>query len=200
MSVAEDIVQDVYTTQWIHRASWHLRDSLSLMAYLRRAVYNRAIDVITQERKQHWVEPHIPTPPPVNDADHRVLSRELETIVLDIVGALPLRYRQVFLLCSVCKKPHREAAEALGLTPGTINYYLVAARHEIFCCLRERGFELPRWLTAPEMIFQRLAHPRRRGNSTRTSSAVITMSIDPDQCDPSSPFAGVTVDVQYPAR
>lgn len=194
VSLAEDIVQDVYTTQWIHRARWQLRGSL--LAYLRRAVYNRAMDVITAERKQQWVSHHAPVPRPVNNTDHRVITSEIEAITLDVIAGLPLRYRQVFLLRGVCRQHRNDVARTLSLTPSTINYYLVAARREIFEQLAARGVDLPRWVTRPEMIFRHTTtRPKRRGNSSRAPSVEITMQVDMTQYEPTSPFAGVTVEI-----
>jgi len=197
-SLAEDIVQDVYSAIWERRAMWTLRESV--MAYLRRAVRNRAIDVSARERRRDALAHEMPFPPPVHDAEQRVLSRELEVATLNIIEKLPLRYRQIFLLCGVCGWSHAEASAVLGIANGTANYYLVYARKEIVRQLHAQCIDVPQWVTTPELIFTGRPSTPRSGRHARLGDVEVVMRISTGQHDPDWPFAGVDIHIRQRRR
>jgi RNA polymerase sigma-70 factor (ECF subfamily) len=194
MSLAEDIVQDVYSALWIRRQSWTLRGSLR--AYLRRAVRNRAIDVGRRERRLRSAAEGASIRRYAPDADQRVLTRDLEVTTLHILETLPLRYRQVFLLCGVCDWPHAKAAMTLQIAPQTVNYYLVFARKEIMRQLQARHIDIPRWITTPEMIFTTGTSPARTGSRVRAGNVEVLLVVNTDRHDPEQPFASADVRVR----
>lgn len=196
-SLAEDIVQDVYASQWVHRAEWHVHGNLSV--YLRRAVWHRALDVVAQERRQQRITLDAPLDASPEESDQRVFSRELEVATLQVVAELPLRCRQVFLLRAVRELTHAETAETLGIAKSTVNYYLVMARKEIFRRIRDRGIDIPRWVKRPESIFlTRTGQPSapHLGQFARSTRVDVTLHVHADMHDPTVPLGTARVRVR----
>ncbi len=192
LMAAEDIVQDVFTRQWIERAKWKLRGSL--VAYLRRSVKNRALDVLRRVRKHAMIVHDTPMPNPPLESDQWTLGRELEIEILTIVGRLPFRCRQAFLLCGVANHTHGSAARLMGVSATTVNGYLVEARKRIFRPLREKYPELPTWLTTPEVSFHDTpmkSRTPRTGHTVSDSGVDIDITIDLTSYDPELPLSSM---------
>lgn len=188
---AEDIVQDVYVSLWLRRRESVIRGHI--LPYLRRAVRNRTIDISKRTRRRKVPLPDLPLPPLPEESDQRVLSRELEVAALTVLATLPLRCRQVFLLCALSGYTHAAAAKTLGLKASTINYYLVVARKGLFAGLRDRQFEIPTWVTKPDMIFTRRAEAPIIPRRCRPSRIHISATVNLDRHDPAYPFATTEV-------
>lgn len=193
---AEDLVHDVYAALWLRRTEWRVRGTV--LPYLRRAVRNRALDLRKRTRRFQNTSQDLSSAATPIASDQRVLSFELEVAALTVLATLPLRHRQVFLLCGLIGYSHADAAKLLGLKPSTVNYYLVFARKGLFAGLRERHFDIPSWITKPEMFFTR--QPEVSGNTRRCRrpQARITARIDLTRHDPTAPFA--TTDVRVIQR
>ncbi|KRF15439.1 RNA polymerase subunit sigma-24 [Nocardioides sp. Soil797] len=117
---AEEVVQDAFVAM---HGRWHkLRDPDKALAYLRQAVVNRSRSVL---RHRKVVDRHIaaekregtPTAPP---ADQAALDHERRELVLDALGALPRRQREVLALRYYVDLTEAQIAETLGISRGAV--------------------------------------------------------------------------------
>ena len=128
---AEDVVQGVFTTLWIHREMLEVASSSSL--YLYSAVRHRAYDCLRQRAtrarahttaEQSGVPAASPEvkPDPVAGATER--ETELLTTVEFAIAALPERRRKALILRYKCELPERAIAELLEVEVGTVHTHL----------------------------------------------------------------------------
>ena len=131
---AEDIAQDVlmrmlsYHEGWLSRTSFHV--------WLRRAVYNRTIDIYRKNRS--WQMNDLSAAENVSDGqpspDHALASREIENKVAAAMNALPLRQRMAVTVCFYEHMSLAEAAEVLKISVGAVESLL----HRAKSTLREK--------------------------------------------------------------
>jgi len=126
---AEDVVQDAFVRLWTHRREW--RSDATVRPVLYRIVRNGALNERRRRRRaSKWSRLHAlvrrdPVPTPLEDVE----GSELSEAVRRAVEALPPRRREIFVLVRYHQFSHREAAEILGLSAGTVaNQVSQAAR------------------------------------------------------------------------
>jgi len=126
---AEDVVQGAFVRLWTQRAEWKLEETLRPLLY--RMVRNAALNERRRRRVLlRWPWSHsgqaadqAPTP------HQEVESAEVEELVRRAIEKLPPRRREIFVLVRYHQFSQREAAEVLGLSPGTVaNQVCQAAR------------------------------------------------------------------------
>ena len=123
---AEEIVQDIYTTLWVKRATAHIE---RLAPYLVTAVKYRVIDKIRAEQTQ--VRYHIATQDALSELDrsteHHLAATDLSDALAVSVERLPAQTREVFRLSRGEHRTVAEIAERLHLSPKTVEYHLTKA-------------------------------------------------------------------------
>lgn len=135
---AVDVVQEIFARVW-ERRSERPPDEIE-RAYLYRAVRNEALNRRERRRSrdEHRQRPGVPrpaSPTPEDDLERRRLVREVE----EAIEALPPRCREIFLLVRRDGLTYREAAEALELSPSTVDTQMGRA-------LKRLRDELDDWL------------------------------------------------------
>ena len=116
--VADDLAQHAFVYVWEHRAN--LDPTRSARALLFRIAYTRMLNHVRDTRRLVPELPDAPAPE-VPDAASEAQLRDALAAAVD---ALPPRRREVFDLCFVGGLTHREAAEALGLSPKTVEHQM----------------------------------------------------------------------------
>lgn len=117
--VAEDTVQDVLLNIWRQRETLRVDDSVR--AYLFRAVRNRTLNHLRNERVRREAVPHLESEMPyAPSGDARLMEGELEHAVRDAVAALPPRCREVFELSREHGLRYSEIAATLGISVKTV--------------------------------------------------------------------------------
>lgn len=104
------------------------------LAFLRKTAFNRAIDRIRAERtRQAHLNVHVPEYLSVDDWDGaQALDFEQQlAALLDIIQALPVRQRQVFLLHRIHDMSQREIAEELGISVNMVTQHFGRAMKTI---------------------------------------------------------------------
>jgi RNA polymerase sigma-70 factor (ECF subfamily) len=141
---AEEVVQDIMVRVWEQRAT--LPDAVNLKTYLYSAVRNRAIDVLRQRQRILRFEEHVagdevvPAMGQPADAIEDVLAAEdLTLCVSRVVTRLPVRCRQVFLLHRLHHLTHAEIAEAMGISPKTVQVQMGRALKALRRCRESSG-------------------------------------------------------------
>lgn len=120
VGTAEEVVQDAFVA--MHGRWGRLRDNDKALAYLRQAVVNRSRSVL---RHQVVVDRHLratasrPTET-APDADSGALAAARRIAVLDALGQLPDRQREVLVLRHYLDLSEAEIAEALGIARGSV--------------------------------------------------------------------------------
>lgn len=115
-SLAEDVVQDVFTAMW--RRQGLPNDVVAASAYLRKAVVNRCRSHIRRRmfarQKPPPLDPSGPSP-----ADAVELADEHREVLVAL-GKLPGKQREVLILRYFSNLPVAEVAATLGITEGTV--------------------------------------------------------------------------------
>ncbi|MCP4311823.1 MAG: RNA polymerase sigma-70 factor [Bacteroidetes bacterium] len=118
--IAEEIVQDVFYNVWKNRDS--IRITQSWKSYLYRAVYNNSMMYLRKRRREFSLEESLFTeqegdsPDPFQELEYQ----EVSAIVSDILGVLPERTREIFLLNRQEGLKYREIAEQLSISVKTV--------------------------------------------------------------------------------
>lgn len=131
-AVAEDLVQEMFLTLWLRRATLDVTGG-SLTAYLFSAARNRALAHIRRERvAARWrdKEEHAArtaekerTSVPRDDLE----AVELALAIKDAIDALPDRCRQVFSLSRQRGLTYGEIATELSISPRTVENHMAHA-------------------------------------------------------------------------
>jgi RNA polymerase sigma-70 factor (sigma-E family) len=115
-STAEDVVQEAFTG--LHRHWAGLRDEAAAVGYLRTAVVNGSRSVLRRRRTaRDYVPPH-----QVNARSAEslaMLSAEHQSVV-DALGTLPPRQREVLVLRYYGGMSEAEIADITGISRGTV--------------------------------------------------------------------------------
>lgn len=115
---AEEVVQDAFVAMHGH---WlRLRDPDAAAAYLHRSVVNRSRSVL---RHRGVVARHEASLPRVREAESHpdaAIAAERRRAVLDALGALPERQREVLVLRHYLDLSEADIAEALGISRGAV--------------------------------------------------------------------------------
>ena len=113
----EDIVQNVFLDLWKERDS--LAIHTSLQAYLYKAVYFRCMNVIKHEKvRRKYHDESIPLQE-MNDTDP-VLLKEVSQKIEEATKSLPEQCRKIFSMSRNDGLKYQEIANALDLSPKTI--------------------------------------------------------------------------------
>ena len=131
-AVAEELVQEMFLTLWLRRASLEITDG-SLTAYLFSAARNRALAHIRRERvAARWrdreeVSAQLTEKERTNSPRDDLEEVELSLALKDAVDALPDRCRQVFTLSRQRGLTYPEIAREMGISAKTVENHMAHA-------------------------------------------------------------------------
>jgi RNA polymerase sigma-70 factor (ECF subfamily) len=116
---AEDAVQDVLLNVWRNRETFRVEDSVR--AYLFRAVRNRALNQLRNERVRRDAGPRLAGESgSAPRGDVELAERDIDRAVREAVNALPPRCREVFELSRGQGLRYAEIATVLGISVKTV--------------------------------------------------------------------------------
>lgn len=128
--VAEDVVQDCFTSAW--RFRHQLRDPAMARAWLFQIMRRHAFRHF--DPAQTWMQPeHESTLEAVTD--HEAIDEKLD-VVKALAGIAPI-HREVLVLYYFDDMPTAQMAEALDIAPGTVLSRLARAREALKKVLQE---------------------------------------------------------------
>jgi RNA polymerase sigma-70 factor (sigma-E family) len=134
-STAEDVVQEAFTG--LHRHWSGLRDEAAAVAYLRTAVVNGSRSVLRRRRTaRDYVPPHQVT---ARSAESLVMLSAEHQAVVEALGALPPRQREVLVLRYYGGLSEAEIAEATGISRGTVKSTASRALDAVARAMAERS-------------------------------------------------------------
>lgn len=123
---AEDIVQNLFVALWEKRADQGNLDAVG--PYLRRAVRNRSLNYLRDRKRIPVDDGEIPeTIADQNFADDDLTQDELRDRIHTAIDALPARCRLVFVMSKLEEMSHKEIAEALDISPKTVENQMTRA-------------------------------------------------------------------------
>lgn len=133
---AEDVVQDVFFTIWIHRDA--LDNSLSIRGYLLRAVYHTALNVIKRKGLQSAYETthkeeieemgrRYYYDPEASEIVRRLYLRDLRADLQAAIDSLPPRCKEVFSLSYLYDLSGKEISRRLGISLSTVENHIYNA-------------------------------------------------------------------------
>jgi RNA polymerase sigma factor (sigma-70 family) len=136
---AAEVVQDVIVA--VHRRRATLDDGVHLRSYLFRAVRNRALNHARDRRVRATALARAPAPAghASNGGLAAVLEEELAAALRQLIGALPCRSRETFVLVRVCRLRYEDAAAILGVRRTTVATLLATATRTLRRQLAARG-------------------------------------------------------------
>lgn len=115
-STAEDVVQEAFTG--LHRNWGRLRDEAAALGYLRTAVVNGSRSVLRRRRTaRDYVPPHAVN---ARSAESLAMLTTEHQSVVDALGKLPPRQREVLVLRYYGGLTEAEIADAAGISKGTV--------------------------------------------------------------------------------
>lgn len=124
---AEDIVQNLFVSIWEKRAG-HNDDVGAVGSYLRRAVRNRSLNFLRDQKRIPVDDADIPdTMGGGQLADDNLNQDELRNRINIAIDALPERCRLVFVMSKIEEMTHKEIAEALDISPKTVENQMTRA-------------------------------------------------------------------------
>lgn len=125
-STAEDLVQEVFFEIWKKRAQ--LEFKISVGAYLRRAVTNRALNYIRAKKMNFEGEDAamLLKSEEINSAK-KLEIEDLRQLIDDSIDALPDKCRTVFSMSRFEEMKYIEIAESLGISIKTVENHISKA-------------------------------------------------------------------------
>ncbi|MEM9930071.1 MAG: RNA polymerase sigma-70 factor [Bacteroidota bacterium] len=124
---AEDIIQDLFVSIWEKRATQR-EDLEAVGAYLRRAARNRSLNYLRDRKRIPVDDGEIPIGIPANThADDQLNQEELRDRIHTAIDALPERCRLVFVMSKIEDMPQKEIAQALAISPKTVENQMTRA-------------------------------------------------------------------------
>lgn len=115
-ATAEDVVQEAFAG--LHRNWGKLRDAAAAVGYLRTAVVNGSRSVLRRRKTaREYVPPHAVN---ARSAESLAMLSTEHQAVVEALGKLPPRQREVLVLRYYGGLSEQEIAEAAGISKGTV--------------------------------------------------------------------------------
>jgi RNA polymerase sigma-70 factor (family 1) len=129
--MAEEIVQEVFTSLWHKRGVLNIKQTLG--GYLFASVSNLVIDqyrknLVRARYKESFKLVYSETD---NSTEDAILAKELEHTIEHEVNSLPDKCRSVFELSRVEHKTNKEIACELGISEKTVEHHITKALKHI---------------------------------------------------------------------
>ena len=116
---AEDAVQEVFVAIWQGRE--RLPEAQSIAAYLHRAVRNRALNQLRQQKTAgRWIAAQDSEPMISAEVESGLVDRELDAAYRAALAELAPRGREVFVLSRERGLTYAQIAETLGISVKTV--------------------------------------------------------------------------------
>ena len=117
---AEEAVQQTFIAVWEKRENIHF--SVSLKAYLYRAVHNRCLNEIEKQKvRREYAADHLQQPETAAmPADAPQRQKELQTLIREAIDRLPEQCGKIFRLSRFEEMKYAEIAEHLGISVKTV--------------------------------------------------------------------------------
>lgn len=135
----DDILQEVFIRIWQHRKK--IKDTASFNAFIFTITRNLLLNELRSRLKQENLKDEIRrlSMAPEYDGFDQAQFRDLKTRVEAIVGTLPERQKEIFLLSRSEGLSHKEIASRLEITTKTVEYHISLAIKSLKTRLNGQG-------------------------------------------------------------
>ena len=126
-SASKDAAQEVFIQLWKSREK--LSDKMHFASYLKRGVINRAINILKSRR--HHMGSGDAALSFVKTKEHNpqdvLEGNDLKKVIYTAIDQMPDKCREVFILCRIDQRPHKEIAALLDISTKTIENQMTKA-------------------------------------------------------------------------
>ena len=131
LSVAEEVLQEVFLKVWLNRAT--LPDLKDFRSWLFIIVRNYIIDYLRRwsSRKTTETNWHTDTSLDPEEADHKLRMNNYQQLLQNAVNTLPQQQKAVFLLAREQQLTYDAIAKHLSLSPATVKTHMQRALQHI---------------------------------------------------------------------
>lgn len=133
---AEELVQRAFVRLWRRRK--RLDPAGSPRALLYRATRNLCVDFQRKRKTRRKLRHQLQRRRSPTTPYERLRERELRGAIEEAIDSLSPRRREAFMLCRIHGLSHREAADAMDLSPQTVANHLTHALKQIRAALAPR--------------------------------------------------------------
>lgn len=140
ISLAEDIVQEVFLKVWDKRHNIELNEASQ--AYLYRSCYNTALNFLKQQKPSGELGKLTDTLSNGEDAEKTLSYLETETQILQAIEALPPQTKRVFSLSRFEELSYKEIASRLDISIKSVEKHMGIALQRLRESLKEFLFVL----------------------------------------------------------
>ncbi len=127
VEVAEDIVQEIFTTLWTNRAKFtevlHLEYYLITMT--KNLTYRTVRKIAFEEAAKNSLTTETPTME--SEAEDLLLDQQYEQLVQQAIGLLPMQQKQVFQLAKQEGLSHKDIAAQMNISHLTVKAHMAKA-------------------------------------------------------------------------
>jgi RNA polymerase sigma-70 factor (family 1) len=144
LSVAEEIVADVFTDLW--EKGHEVTFSTSVSSYLYKMVQNRSLNYLKHQKKENLYVSYLEK----NDLFDEVRStvengyeeKELARQIKDAINTLPEKCREIFVLSRFSDMKYKEIASQLNISPKTVERQVSIALEKLRQTLKHVSYLL----------------------------------------------------------
>lgn len=127
--LAEELLQEVFTSLWVSR---HLLANVKdPAAYIYQSAYRKLRQLVKKEQHQQVILEAIKTqselPPPQNDPEIQLLLSETRRVLAEAVNSLSDQKRKIYQMAKVDGLSYKEISATLNISPNTVRNHLVEA-------------------------------------------------------------------------
>lgn len=140
VSLAEDIVQEVFLKVWDKRHTIELNEASQ--AYLYRSCYNTALNFLKQQKTSGELGSLHETLSSGEDAESPLTYLETESIILESIEALPPQSRRVFSLSRFEMLSYKEIAARLDISVKSVEKHMSIALQRLRESLKDYLYAL----------------------------------------------------------
>lgn len=140
VSLAEDIVQEVFLKVWDKRHTIELNEASQ--AYLYRSCYNTALNFLKQQKTSGELGSLHETLSSGEDAESPLAYLETESIILESIEALPPQSRRVFSLSRFEMLSYKEIAARLDISVKSVEKHMSIALQRLRESLKDYLYAL----------------------------------------------------------
>ena len=145
---ARAIVNEVIFSLWKNRNSLAIVD---LRSYLMRAVRNRCLNFLNQEKRRNNLHPPLSEEESAHLEDlgkysketpiDHLLAKELDYKIKAVIDTLPEQTRQIFLLSRSADLKYQEIADTLNISVDVVKYHIKQALQHLRNGLKDYFFK-----------------------------------------------------------
>jgi RNA polymerase sigma factor (sigma-70 family) len=137
-ALAEEMVQELFTRIWQHRASRGITEDFT--GYLYRVALNLVHDFFRRLQRDRQLRRRFTllAGESYEPIEQQLHHRRLSDILRQAIEELPNQQKRAYQLVKLEGQTYKKAAEAMGISPLTVKEYLVAANRKLRSNLAER--------------------------------------------------------------